>query len=473
MHKILVIDDEVEVCLLLERFLTKKGYAVDTVVRAEEGLSRLSKKKYDLVISDFRLPDASGLDLLKQIKELKPAQKVIIITGYSDIRMAVEVIKYGALDYVTKPLYPEELLNLIEESISREQSHGLSVDTEADDKESESETPAVVAKTKSKPKKSDPHRYIIGNSPGAKTVYENIRIVAPTDMSVIISGETGTGKEFVAREVHRLSNRSDKPFIAIDCGALPKDIAGSEFFGHEKGAFTGAIRTKDGKFKLADGGTLFLDEIGNLSYEIQIKLLRVLQEQKYTRIGGDKDISVDVRILAASNEDLKKAVAEGKFREDLYYRLNEFRIHIQPLRNRTEDIEEFTDQYLANANDQLGKNVKGLSPQVLRKFKTYPWPGNLRELRNVMKRSVLMAQEDMIELHHLPDEITYHSEQTVEDNGKSSLKGAAEQAEKEKIVKVLSETGNNKSKTAKLLNIDRKTLYNKLKSYGILNSNQP
>ncbi len=357
MHKILVIDDEVDICLLLDRFLTKKGYSVDTVVRAEEGLAALRKKSYDLVISDFRLPDGNGLELLKEIKKLKIDQKVIIITGYSDIRMAVEVIKYGALDYVTKPLYPEELLNLIEESIAQEHSHGLSTAVSDDEDETGSETSSPTITAKQPVRRSVSPPYIIGRSSGAKAVYENIRIVAPTPMSVIISGETGTGKEYVAREVHRLSDRSDKAFIAIDCGALPKDIAGSEFFGHEKGSFTGAIRNKDGKFKLADGGTLFLDEIGNLSYEIQMKLLRVLQEQKYTRIGGDKDISVDVRILTASNEDLKKAVAEGRFREDLYYRLNEFRIDIQPLRNRPEDIEKFSEQFLELANDQLGRSV--------------------------------------------------------------------------------------------------------------------
>ena len=470
MHKVLVIDDEVDVCLLLDRFLTKKGYSVDTVVRAEEGLASLRKKAYDLVISDFRLPDRDGLELLKEIKKLKPEQKVIIITGYSDIRMAVEVIKYGALDYVTKPLYPEELLNLIEESIAQDQSHGLSLSAIESEGENGDESASAVA-TRQSIRRSVGTPYLIGRSPGAKAVHENIQIVAPTPMSVIISGETGTGKEYVAREIHRLSDRSQKPFIAIDCGALPKDIAGSEFFGHEKGSFTGAIRDKDGKFKLADGGTLFLDEIGNLSYEIQMKLLRVLQEQKYTRIGGDKDISVDVRILAASNEDLKKAVAEGRFREDLYYRLNEFRIELQPLRHRPEDIEKFAGQFLDLANDQLSRNVEGLSEEVVNKFKTYPWPGNLRELRNIVKRSVLMAQSGKIKLSHLPEEITYHAENFESDNAKGTLKGAAEQAEKERIVKVLTETGNNKSKAAKLLNIDRKTLYNKLKSYGILNTN--
>lgn len=458
MTKILIIDDETDICLLLDRFLSKNGYEVTTASNALDGLAELKKTAFDLVISDFRLPDMDGLEFLKKAKALRPDCRVIIITGYSDIRMAVEVIKYGALDYITKPLYPEELLSVVKESLAKEPDSAAET--------SESRPQEEKSKQKPQPKLVD-ESYVVGKSSASKRVYRSIEVVAPTPMSVIINGETGTGKEYVAREIHRLSRRADQPFVAIDCGALPKDIAGSEFFGHEKGAFTGAVKSKDGKFKHADGGTLFLDEIGNLSYEIQVKLLRVLQERKFTKIGGDKDISVDVRILVATNENLKEAVREGRFREDLFYRLNEFSINLSPLRNRTEDIESFTDRFIEMANSILDKDIKGLSDEVKEKFERYNWPGNLRELRNVIKRSVLLTKGDYIEPGTLPEEISYFSNSLRSDKDPSSLKKAAEVAEREKIVKVLAETGNNKSKAAQILNIDRKTLYNKLKTYGI------
>lgn len=464
MSKILVIDDEIEICLILDKFLTKKGFEVVTAHTGNDGLAKLKNNTFDLIISDFRLPDFTGLDLLKEIKAIRQGNKVIIITGYSDIRMAVEVIKYGAIDYITKPLYPEELLSLINQSIAG------GGDTSQKSKPGDTAEIEAVQSGKTKPavKSAPPQRkeYIIGKSKPSRAIQQNIEIVAPTPMSVIITGETGTGKEYVAKEIHRLSKRNTGPFVAIDCGALPKDLAASEFFGHEKGAFTGALREKDGKFKYADGGTLFLDEIGNLSYEVQMKLLRVLQERKFTRVGGNKDISVDVRLLVATNEDLKKAVEEGNFREDLYYRLNEFSIELNPIRSRTEDLEEFVESFIAIANEQLDKNVKGVDPEVLEKFKSYNWPGNLRELRNVIKRSVLLAKDDMIDTSTLPEEIIYNSNMRGESNI-NSLKGVANEAERERILKVLTQTGNNKSKASKILNIDRKTLYNKLKNYDL------
>lgn len=465
MAKILVIDDEIEICLILNKFLTKNGYEVSTTHTGKEGLEKIIKEEFDLILSDFRLPDYDGLDLLKAIKSNKPESKVIIITGYSDIRMAVEVIKYGAIDYVTKPLYPEEMLSLINESLAATYNSSFYDEQHSENANVTHQVNTQSSKTSlEKASKNTP--YLIGKSKSSKSVYNHIKIVAPTSMSVIITGETGTGKEYVAKEIHRLSDRKDKPFVAIDCGALPKDIAGSEFFGHEKGAFTGAIQEKEGKFKYADGGTLFLDEIGNLSYDIQIKLLRVLQERKFNRVGGQKDISVDVRILVATNDDLKKAVHEGNFREDLFYRLNEFNIELSPIRNRPDDILDFTETFIKSANGQLEKNVKGISDEVLAKFKAYNWPGNLRELKNVLKRSVLLSSGDYIESKSLPEEIIYFSEKN-NSNTKKSLRGVANEAERERILKVLSQTGNNKSKAAKILNIDRKTLYNKLKTYDI------
>ncbi|MCZ4407442.1 sigma-54 dependent transcriptional regulator [Cryomorphaceae bacterium 1068] len=451
-HHILVIDDEVDICLLLKRFLERKGFIVTTVHKGSDGLKAVSKTAFDLVISDFRLPDYNGLDLLKEMKALRPAVPFIIITGYSDIRMAVEVIKYGAFDYVTKPLYPEELLNMVNEALNQSEPAIKS-----------SPTKQKASSTKSS---GNNFKYHKGESAGSQSLYKNMTIVAPTPMSVLIHGETGTGKEFVAKEIHRLSERSDKPFVALDCGALPKDIAGSEFFGHEKGAFTGAVSSREGKFKLADGGTLFLDEIGNLSYEIQLKLLRVLQERKFTKVGGSKDTEVDVRILAATNENLRQAVNEGNFREDLYYRLNEFSLTLNPLRNRKDDIEVFTNLFIDQANEQLHRKVSGITDDVMDKFKSYSWPGNLRELKNVVKRAVLLTEGDTIELDSLPEEIKYgisHTDGPVDD----SLKSVANHAERDRILSVLAQTGNNKSKAAKILNIDRKTLYNKLKLFDI------
>jgi two-component system response regulator HydG len=451
-HNILVIDDEVDICLLLKRFLERKGFIVTTVHKGSDGLKAVSKTAFDLVISDFRLPDYNGLDLLKEIKALRPAVPFIIITGYSDIRMAVEVIKYGAFDYVTKPLYPEELLNMVNEALNQSEP---AITT--------SPTKKKATSTKSS---GNNFKYHKGESAGAQSLYKNMTIVAPTPMSVLIHGETGTGKEFVAKEIHRLSERSENPFVALDCGALPKDIAGSEFFGHEKGAFTGAVSSREGKFKLADGGTLFLDEIGNLSYEIQLKLLRVLQERKFTKVGGSKDTEVDVRILAATNENLRQAVNEGKFREDLYYRLNEFSLTLNPLRNRKDDIEVFANLFIDQANEQLNRKVCGITDDVMDKFKSYSWPGNLRELKNVVKRAVLLSEGDTLELDSLPEEIKYGISRTdgpVDD----SLKSVANHAERDRILSVLAQTGNNKSKAAKILNIDRKTLYNKLKLFDI------
>lgn len=466
MQRLLVIDDEVEICQLLDRFLSRKGYEVDTAYNGKDGLQKHRKNAYDLIITDFRLPDISGLDLLKEAKRIHPSIQVVVITGYSDIRMAVEVIKYGAFDYVTKPLYPEELLHLVQAALSDDNS---ARQNEAVEATSNTEEATKRKSDNGKPQKSRPRRgnnYLVGNSPKSKNIYKNLEIVAPTNMSVLITGETGTGKEYVAREIHKLSKRSDETFIALDCGALPKEIAGSEFFGHEKGSFTGASVNRDGKFKLADGGTLFLDEIGNLTYEIQLKLLRVLQERKFSRIGGSKDYDVDVRIVAATNENLKVLVDEGHFREDLYYRLNEFQIALPPLRSRKEELNLFIDKFLNDANAQLEKEIIGLSEEVREKFEAYSWPGNLRELRNVIKRCVLLSPGNRIELHTLPEEIIYGADPREEDS-KDSLRGAAHEAERERILEVLAETGNNKSKAARILNIDRKTLYNKLKNYNI------
>jgi len=458
MHRLLIIDDDKDICLVLSKFLSKNGYEADVAHRGEDGLQLLRSNEYHLILCDYRLPDHTGVELLRKIKLLQPSVAVIIITGYSDVRTAVETFRYGASDYVTKPLYPDELLVTIKETIAKNEKRNPS----------ESSAPE-----KSKPGKAMAvPDFIVGKSIQSQTVQKYIELIAPAEMSVIIHGETGTGKEFVAQSIHRFSRRADKPFIAIDCGALPKELAGSELFGHVKGAFTGAVNDKPGSFEIADGGTIFLDEIGNLSYENQVKLLRVIQERRIKRIGATKDISIDVRIIAATNEDLAKSVKEGKFREDLFHRLNEFKIQLSPMRERKDDILIFANYFLEKANQSLRKNVKSFSPDVVHQLSNYYWHGNLRELNNVVKRSVLLTVGDVVLSDSLPQEIIQANTSTalpgalVEDSV-GLLKSIAGSAERQAIIEILEKVNYNKSKAAELLKIDRKTLYNKLKLYSI------
>ncbi|GAB3561006.1 sigma-54 dependent transcriptional regulator [Spirosoma luteolum] len=487
MEKILIVDDNHDICLLLERFLSKQGYKTASVQRGEDGLVLLRKEAYELVICDFKLPDIDGLEMLRRIKVLNPATAVIIITGYSDVRIAVQSVKHGAYDYVTKPLYPDEILLTIKSALERrnqalQQQGALQTEGGA----SGSRQPvakAPVARTAMAP---DGKRFIFGKSRVAEQLQKHIDLIAPTNMSVIITGETGTGKEFVANAIHLRSKRADKPFVAIDCGALSKELAGSELFGHVKGAFTGAMADKAGSFEYANGGTLFLDEIGNLSYDNQIKLLRVLQERKIRRVGSNQDVTVDVRIIAATNEDLRDAVRQGRFREDIYHRIDEFEIHLSPLRDRKADIMVFAEHFLELANRQLEKNIIGFDDMAKEKLKEYYWHGNLRELQNVVKRSVLLTQGDYIEADVLPHEIVTPQYLTLDESGTgtnvsfeaprpgtpagqsaANLKSVSENAERAAILKVLEKTGYNKTKAAEVLNIDRKTLYNKLKAYDI------
>jgi two-component system response regulator HydG len=463
MIDLLIIDDDKDICFVLSKFLKKHDYAVDVAHNGEEGLQLLRKKSYTLVLCDYRLPDHTGVDLLRKIKVLQSTTAVIIITGYSDVRTAVETFKYGASDYVTKPIYPDELLVTIRETIAKGSQR--------------SAQEAGVVDSKEKRTKVKGNHFIVGKSPQSQKVQQYIELIAPSEMSVIINGETGTGKEFVALSIHQFSKRAHKPFIAIDCGALPKELAGSELFGHTKGSFTGAISDKPGSFELANGGTIFLDEIGNLSYENQVKLLRVTQERQIKRIGATSDTAIDVRIIAATNENLTVAVKAGRFREDLYHRLNEFKIELSPLRDRKDDILIFANYFLEKANESLQKHVQGFSRHVIDQFLDYYWYGNLRELNNVVKRAVLLTTGEMIQPESLPQEILRDNslenatpnpgigDPVADDIG--LLKSIAGSAEKQAIIEVLEKVNYNKSKAALMLKIDRKTLYNKLKLYSI------
>ncbi|MGB3588319.1 MAG: sigma-54 dependent transcriptional regulator [Tunicatimonas sp.] len=448
MSKVLIVDDDQDIRLLLDKFLTKNGFETTTASTGDEALDATKEEAYNLILCDFKLPDTTGIELIPRIKIINPEAAIIVITGYSDVKIAVKAIKLGAYDYVTKPLYPDEILLTIKQAIASKKSN---------------------TKTEKAPKVA---RFVTGESPQSRQVMQHIRLIAPTDMSVIIQGETGTGKEFVANEVHNYSKRKEKPFVAIDCGALPKDLAGSELFGHVKGSFTGAMNDKTGSFETANGGTLFLDEIGNLSYENQIKLLRVIQERKIKKLGSTKDIPIDVRVIVATNENLSDAVKKGDFREDLYHRFNEFRIELSPLRERKADIKLFAQYFLENSNRELDKSVEGFEDEVMQKMKAYFWHGNLRELHNVVKRAVLLAQGDLITADCLPEEIktpAYFDDIATEDavTEPDNLKSVSKIAERDAIISVLEKTGYNKTKAANVLKIDRKTLYNKMKSYNI------
>ena len=489
MQRILVIDDDTDICLLLRRFLTKNNYEVAIAHDGNSGLVQLQEFRPDLVMTDFRLGDMDGGTILSKIKEKFPFIPVLIITGYSDIKIAVNVMKLGAYDYITKPLFPDEILLTIKKALESTETQTGSMQSEVEGnnrKETQQE---------GKRKNLKAPRYIFGDGEESNYLLKQIKLVAPTNYSVLIYGESGSGKESVAQEIHLHSKRANQPFVAMDCGAISKDLAGSELFGHEKGAFTGALNQKIGHFELANGGTIFLDEVANLPYEVQVLLLRVVQERTMKRIGGTKEIPLDVRILVASNEKLIETSKKGKFREDLYHRFNEFSIDVPPLRDRKQDIMTFAQFFLDQTNEELGKKVKGFSSDVIEIFMTYAWYGNLREMKNVIKRATLLTDGDWIESKTLPFEISNYAKLLFNDSPqyplqpqiiqydtpqnlpiivaevliatKPTLKSAAVDAEHDMILKILKEVNFNKSKAARMLGIDRKTLYNKMRIFEL------
>lgn len=450
MPKILIIEDDAAFCQMLQQFLTKRGYEVEISFSAPEAKSKFEQTKFDLVLTDLRLPDYDGIRLLADIKKVNPKTQVILMTGYAEVGTAVDAMKKGAFDYISKPFTPDEIVLLIESAL-------YTLSTKAttslkDQSSSEVSGNSAMAATS----------VVKGLSLASKKLEEYVKLVAPTDMSVLITGESGTGKEVTAKAIHDNSLRKDFNFIAVDCGAIPKELATSEFFGHIKGSFTGAVEDKIGNFEAANGGTLFLDEVGNLSYENQVQLLRALQERRIKRVGSTQEIEVDLRIITATNEDLVQAVERGTFREDLFHRLNEFSIQIPSLEERFEDLVLFADNFLSKANKNLNKNVHGFSNEVWDAFRQYHWPGNLRELQNVIKRAVLLTASDEVQLEALPKEV-------LKPNVKATLPENFSKSdfEKDQIIKALKRTNFNKSKAAKLLQVTRKTLYNKINHYNL------
>lgn len=476
----MIIDDEINICTLLSKFLGKHGFKVDTTMSGNAALKMMKEKPYDLVLCDYRLKDTDGAQLLQDIHQLNPRTIVIIITGYTDVRVAVEMVKNGAYDYLSKPLYPDEILNLVHKAFAH-----LDAESEREAMQVISQPQAAAANRENSSNGKAPvsemldksNKYVYGESAGAMELFRQIKLVAPTDYSVIIFGETGTGKESVAHLIHHHSKRSSQPFVALDCGSLSKELAASELFGHEKGAFTGAIGTKIGAFEQATGGTLFLDEVANLSYDIQVALLRVIQEKVIRRVGSLKEIPVDVRIIVASNEKLSESVQKGRFREDLFHRFNEFTIYIPPLRERKEDLPLFVNAFIGQVEKELQKNCGKITQEVWECFQKYSWPGNIRELKNVIRRACLLTPEHQdITMSALPLEMKEAFVQSYEEDpvtelatiaNENDLKTVALQAEYNKIINVLKEVKYNKTKAAQLLNIDRKTLYNKLRLLNI------
>lgn len=472
MKSILIVEDDITYGMMLKTWLTKKGFQVTSASSIAGAQKLLEEEPVNLILSDLRLPDKDGIDLLKWLGTVNLELPLIMMTSYANIQSAVQAMKLGACDYIPKPINPEELLKKIDEALkSPSDETKQTISSTSTDDLSESNRSFVSPQQiicseecKESDKKSvnaaSHSGYLEGESDAARQLYNYVDLVAPTNMSVLINGASGTGKEYVAHRIHQLSKRANKPFVAIDCGAIPKELAASEFFGHVKGSFTGALTDKTGAFIAADGGTIFLDEIGNLSYEIQIQLLRALQERRVRPIGSNKEISVDIRLISATNENLEEAIDNGNFREDLYHRINEFTLAMPSLKDRREDILLFANFFLDQANRELGKQLISFDMPASNALLQYAWPGNLRQMKNVIRRATLLATSQFITLNELSE-----LQNATDHTGNMLLRN--EETEKGQILEALRQTGNNKSRAAQLLGIDRKTLYNKLKQYDI------
>ena len=456
MPHILIVEDDIAFGTMLQTWLRKKGFEVDKATSVGAAVKLLVDTSVDLVLSDLRLPDHDGLRLLKWMREHNNNAPFIVMTNYAEVQNAVLAMKSGAADYIAKPVQPDILLQKINDALSAT-ADVLPVQAPAT-------TAATAKQARQKAAKADKKeaspRYIEGKSEASRQLYSYVELVAPTPMSVLILGASGTGKEYVARRIHELSPRHDRPFFALDCGAIPRDVAASEFFGHKKGAFTGADSDKRGAFEMANGGTLFLDEVGNLSYDVQVQLLRALQERRIRPVGGTEEIPIDIRLVCATNENLAEAVADGGFREDLYHRINEFTIYMPKLSERGTDLFLFADLFVRHANEELNRDVEGFDSAAAEMLVSHPWTGNLRELNNVVKRAVLLARGKLI----TPAELTM-AMPPVQPEPSMALHD--EDTERSRIVAALRQTNGNKAAAARLLGIDRKTIYNKIERLGI------
>ena len=450
---------------MMQTWLKKKGFETSRATSVGAAARLLTDDtKPDLVLSDLRLPDHDGLFLLGWMRKRGHNAPFIVMTNYAEVQNAVLAMKLGAADYIAKPVQPDILLQKIKDALAQAANTPATADasnpTPSTPNKNSHSSSNKNNETKAGPSSNVP-RYLEGKSEASKQLYSYVQLVAPTPMSVLILGASGTGKEYVARRIHELSSRSDKPFFALDCGAIPKDVAASEFFGHKKGSFTGADSDKRGAFETANGGTLFLDEVGNLSYDVQVQLLRALQERRIRPVGGDREIEVDIRLVCATNENLEQAVAEGRFREDLYHRINEFTIYMPQLRERGNDLFLFADLFIRQANEELQRNVEGFDASAAEMLVSNTWPGNLRQLNNVMKRAVLLTRGRLITTAELSQAMGPTLQQ------QPSLTLHDENEERERIKQALQQTNGNKSKAARLLGIDRKTIYNKIEKLGI------
>ena len=471
MQHILIVEDDIAFGTMLQTWLRRKGFEVEkatSVGAAVKLLTGTFGKEVDLVLSDLRLPDHDGLRLLAWMHEHDINAPFIVMTNYAEVQNAVLAMKSGAADYIAKPVQPDILLQKIKDAMEQNAQQASSTI-----QNSTTQNTPTAHNSKFKTQNScsgkrlyEPStkltapRHIEGKSEASRQLYSYVELVAPTPMSVLILGASGTGKEYVAHRIHDLSARADKPFFALDCGAIPRDVAASEFFGHKKGAFTGADTDKRGAFEMANGGTLFLDEVGNLSYEVQVQLLRALQERRIRPVGGTQEIPIDIRLVCATNENLEEAVGEGRFREDLYHRINEFTIYMPKLSERGSDLFLFADLFIRHANEELNRTVEGFDSDAAELLASHSWPGNLRELNNVVKRAVLLTRGNKI----TTAELTQAMGQIRTDN---VLQLHDEDTERQRIITALQQTNGNKAKAARLLGVDRKTIYNKIEKLGI------
>lgn len=444
---ILIIDDEEAILDSCTQVLKREGHTVKTAKNGDDGLKTFKRELFHLVLLDLKMPGMNGMEVLKRIKEEHPETPVVIITGYASIESAVEAMKMGAFDYIDKPFSPKELRVITKEALKSREIFLENLYLRQE----------LAAKTE--------FDMVVGKSRVMEDVLDIVKRVSPSESTILITGESGTGKEILAHEIRKHSRRHNRPFVVVDCGSLVETLFESELFGHVKGSFTGAHETKHGRFEVANGGTIFLDEISNISLNIQAKLLRVIQEREVTRVGSSKPIKVDVRIIAATSENLAEAIKEGKFREDLFYRLSVVPVHLPPLRDRKEDIPLLVEHFLQKYNKRAKRNIKSVAPQVKKALMEYEWPGNIRELENTIERAVVLSRGDSLEIETL----IYHgisaSSKFLDTVGGGTK--SLEEVEREYIKNVLRTQNGNKSKTAETLGIDRKTLWAKIKKYNL------